>query len=68
MAEPRDKAAITPERVEKWFRKERALWFEAMTLDPLLPESLLPADYMGQRAWQARERVAKTLATRLFKA
>ncbi len=37
-----------------WATAERAAWLDAVTTDPLLPDRLLPADYLGQRAWRKR--------------
>lgn len=47
-----DKKAATV--LQRWARQERAAWQEAVSMDPLLPECLLPADYVGIRAWQER--------------
>jgi DNA-binding transcriptional regulator PaaX len=38
----------------RWAQKEQAAWRNAVVTDPLLPESLLPDDYQGQRAWRNR--------------
>jgi len=35
---------------------ERIAWQEAVSADPLLPEELLPAGYLGQTAWRERIR------------
>ena len=45
-----------------WLSRERALWANAITSDPLLPRALLPADYAGLRAWEHRGRVLNALA------
>lgn len=37
-----------------WAAAEREAWLEAVTNDPLLPARLLPADYLGRRAWLRR--------------
>ena len=37
-----------------WAREEHAAWQAAVTSDPLLPQSLLPAGYLGQQAWKRR--------------
>ncbi len=47
------------EKYQHWLRKERSAWIEAMRLDPLLPERLLPAGYRGKEAWRARLAVMK---------
>ena len=33
---------------------KRAAWLDALTIDPLLPARLLPANYLGQTAWRRR--------------
>lgn len=38
-----------------WLHRERTAWKHALSLDPLLPSELLPSDYLGRRAWQARQ-------------
>jgi phenylacetic acid degradation operon negative regulatory protein len=48
----RDGAAA--KALQLWAIEERAQWSDAMTLDPLLPERLLPPGYLGRRAWQRR--------------
>jgi len=40
-----------------WAAAEHETWLEAVTSDPLLPEKILPADYLGQRAWRRRVEV-----------
>ncbi len=40
--------------LQRWATVERASWLEAVTSDPLLPERLLPIDYLGRQAWQRR--------------
>jgi DNA-binding transcriptional regulator PaaX len=41
----------------RWAAIEREAWLDAVTNDPLLPECILPTDYLGQRAWQRRMEV-----------
>ena len=48
----RDDAAAQSFR--KWAAQERAAWLAAVTEDPLLPELLLPQDYLGRKVWQMR--------------
>lgn len=49
----------------RWAGQEREAWWEAVALDPLLPEMLLPPGYLGKQAWEARchaqARVARQL-------
>jgi DNA-binding transcriptional regulator PaaX len=41
-------------RLRHWLGKEREWWLNAISADPLLPEILLPRDYVGKKAWQRR--------------
>jgi phenylacetic acid degradation operon negative regulatory protein len=40
-----------------WAAMEREAWLDAVTIDPLLPERILPPDYLGQAAWRQRVKV-----------
>jgi phenylacetic acid degradation operon negative regulatory protein len=40
--------------LRRWAAREREAWREVITLDPLLPERLLPPNYAGREAWQRR--------------
>jgi len=42
--------------IQAWIRSERLAWLEAIELDPLLPTCLCPKDYLGPKAWDARQR------------
>jgi phenylacetic acid degradation operon negative regulatory protein len=53
------------QRFRKWAGQERAAWITAVTADPLLPEGLLPPDYLGRKAWQARVRVVEQVSEQL---
>ena len=44
-----------PAEMRKWLADERAAWMVALANDPLLPEGLLPGDYLGRKAWRERE-------------
>jgi phenylacetic acid degradation operon negative regulatory protein len=59
------KPLVSPQRLESWLKRERTMWFEAMSVDPLLPESLLPSGYLGKKAWQLRGQIRRTLASRI---
>ena len=37
-----------------WATAEREAWLDAVMHDPLLPERLLPPEYLGQRVWRLR--------------
>ena len=54
-------------RASHWLRAERIAWQHAFSLDPLLPRSLLPYDYLGVKAWQSRRRVLSALSSSLPK-
>jgi len=43
----------------QWLAAEREAWMAALTLDPLLPEILLPSNYLGRKAWQQRQAVLR---------
>jgi phenylacetic acid degradation operon negative regulatory protein len=43
----------------RWSAGEREAWLDAVTNDPLLPEKILPEDYLGQRAWRRRMEVLR---------
>ena len=56
-----------PGAMRKWLADERAAWMEAITDDPLLPEALLPKDYLGQKALRERQITFSTLGGALAK-
>lgn len=45
------------EPLRRWANQEKLAWQEAIFADPLLPDSLLPAGYLGKKAWAERSRV-----------
>jgi phenylacetic acid degradation operon negative regulatory protein len=47
---------------QSWAAEERQAWLAAISDDPLLPESLLPVDYIGRDAWAERKQVMKQAA------
>jgi DNA-binding transcriptional regulator PaaX len=53
--------------MRKWLADERTAWMEAITCDPLLPEVLLPRDYLGQRAVRERQITFSILSGALLK-
>ena len=59
----RDEAAA--ENLRNWAGRERAAWLEAVSMDPLLPEALLPREYLGRRAWQSRVKSLRQAAGQL---
>jgi len=54
-AKPRDPSSA--EELLRWARLEKRTWQNAVDADPLLPTSLLPAEYLGTQAWKERIRV-----------
>jgi phenylacetic acid degradation operon negative regulatory protein len=59
----RDTAAA--KSLQRWAIEERLAWLAAVTTDPLLPERLLPPDYLGRRAWQRRKTVLREASRQL---
>lgn len=49
----------------RWSNAEREAWIEAVTSDPLLPNKILPKDYLGKRAWQRRIEVLEEAGRQL---
>jgi phenylacetic acid degradation operon negative regulatory protein len=45
-----------------WADRERAAWLAAVSEDPLLPEVLLPRDYLGKKAWLLRMKALEQAA------
>lgn len=56
-----------PVEMRKWLADERTAWIEAITNDPLLPEVLLPKDYLGQKAFRERQITFSILSRALAK-
>ena len=52
----------TAKALQRWCREERLAWNEAVSSDPLLPDRLLPAGYLGKLAWRTRTKVLGELA------
>jgi DNA-binding transcriptional regulator PaaX len=48
-----------------WATAEREAWLDAVTRDPLLPERILPPDYLGQQAWRQRIKVLRKAGRQL---
>lgn len=44
-----------------WARREREAWTAAVRKDPLLPRTLHPTGYLGQRSWEARREFFRLL-------
>jgi phenylacetic acid degradation operon negative regulatory protein len=43
--------------LQRWAAAERESWLKAVAIDPLLPERLLPPNYLGRQAWRRRVKV-----------
>jgi phenylacetic acid degradation operon negative regulatory protein len=52
----------TPSGAQLWARTETSLWKAAIQRDPLLPNALLPANYLGKKAWSARRKLLRSAA------
>jgi phenylacetic acid degradation operon negative regulatory protein len=57
-----EEAAI---ELRRWAGEERQAFSNAVETDPLLPGRLLPAGYLGQRAWDRRKAVLQRAGERL---
>jgi DNA-binding transcriptional regulator PaaX len=57
-------ATVAAEPLSRWAKQEKLAWHETITADPLLPDRLLPAGYLGKKAWAERTRIL-ALAHRL---
>ena len=55
-----------PLRWQKWLARERLSWLDALRRDPLLPEGLLPAGYLGREAHRTRRATLKQASLRAF--
>jgi phenylacetic acid degradation operon negative regulatory protein len=51
--------------LRRWAADEREAWGAAVQIDPLLPERLLPAKYLGRRAWERRKAVLRSAGERV---
>jgi phenylacetic acid degradation operon negative regulatory protein len=49
--------ATAAKTLQHWAAEEREAWLAAVRIDPLLPERLLPPDYLGREAWRRRQEV-----------
>jgi phenylacetic acid degradation operon negative regulatory protein len=48
----------------RWLALEREAWLAAISSDPLLPERILPANYLGKIAWSRRKEVLRETSRR----
>jgi len=65
----RPRQAVRNEEAAKallhWAMVERNVWLEAVRNDPLLPEKILPYDYVGRKAWRRRIEVLQEASRQL---
>jgi phenylacetic acid degradation operon negative regulatory protein len=59
------KDEVRAQELQRWAAAEREAWLHAVTLDPLLPERLLPPGYLGQRTWKRRIEVLREAGRQL---
>jgi phenylacetic acid degradation operon negative regulatory protein len=52
-------------RLRKWIEAERDAWRNAVAGDPLLPRSLHPRSYLGEKAWKLRTKQLEKIARQL---
>jgi phenylacetic acid degradation operon negative regulatory protein len=55
----------TAKALRRWAAAECQAWWDAVKDDPLLPERILPSDYMGQQAWWRRVEVLQEAGRQL---
>jgi phenylacetic acid degradation operon negative regulatory protein len=51
--------------LRRWAAAEREAWLDAVMNDPLLPDRILPSDYLGQQAWRRRVEVLRAAGRQL---
>ncbi len=51
----------------RWAELERKAWIKAVSNDPLLPERILPSNYLGQKSWNRRIAVLRKAGRQLRK-
>lgn len=56
-SDPIDNSAL-----QSWSELEHLAWQKIMSMDPFLPNSLLPREYPGKKIWQQRLKVWKTIS------
>jgi len=49
----------------RWAAAEHKAWLDAVRSDPLLPQKILPVDYLGQQAWRRRVEVLQEAGRQL---
>ena len=54
---------LSPKGRWSLLREERQAWTFTVFLDPFLPQSLLPVNYLGIQAWQSRQRLLSGFPT-----
>ncbi len=61
-----DRPAHSEEELMELLYQESEAYLQAMRLDPLLPNALLPADYKGKSVWKLRGRLREKIAQSLI--
>lgn len=51
--------------LRRWIDAEREAWQAAVSIDPLLPRSLCPSGYLGEKAWKLRCKNLEIIARKL---
>jgi phenylacetic acid degradation operon negative regulatory protein len=51
--------------LQRWASAERQAWLAAILIDPLLPQTLLPPDYLGRKSWHRRTAVFRRAGQQL---
>jgi phenylacetic acid degradation operon negative regulatory protein len=59
------KDEVRARALQRWAAAEREAWLDAVAIDPLLPERLLPSDYLGRKAWDRRVDVLREAGRQL---
>jgi phenylacetic acid degradation operon negative regulatory protein len=57
LPQPKSQPGPAAESFRRWATLEKTTWHEAVTADPLLPDRLLPAGYLGKKVWAERTRI-----------
>lgn len=53
--------------LRRWIEAERETWRKAVSSDPLLPRSLHPPGYLGEKAWKLRTKQLEKIARKLVR-
>ncbi|MEX1119090.1 MAG: PaaX family transcriptional regulator C-terminal domain-containing protein [Terrimicrobiaceae bacterium] len=53
------------QKLQDWLEQEKILWENCLKQDPLLPRSLLPKDYLGEKSWATRLRAMQQISNKI---